>query len=63
MARDPGGKVVLGAISGAVVGLGIALLLQQGGIWPLDRLSLFAFPLALAVVGAMWSVWSPLRRS
>lgn len=45
-----GGRKVTVVILGAVAGLCIAVLLQQAGVYPLDRLATFGLP---AVVGAV----------
>ncbi len=56
------GRPVLGGIGGLVGGLGAAVLLQQGGVWPLDRLTLFGLPIVLAILGVLWAYWAPLGR-
>ena len=45
------GHRVQGGISGAVAGLGIAILLQQFAIVPLTTLTLVLVPLGMALVG------------
>lgn len=47
----PTGRPVRGAVGGIITGLALALVLQQAGIWPLDTLSLYVLPVALAAVG------------
>jgi hypothetical protein len=45
------GRPVRGAIGGLIMGLGLALLLQQAGVWPLDPVSVYGLPLVLAIIG------------
>lgn len=45
-----GGRKVLGTVLGVVAGLMVAVLLQQAGVLPLDRVSAFGLP---ALVGAL----------
>ena len=45
------GHRVQGGISGAIAGLGIAILLQQFAILPLTTLTLVLLPLGMALVG------------
>ena len=45
------GHRVQGGISGAVAGLGIAILLQQFAVVPLTTLTLVLLPLGMALVG------------
>jgi hypothetical protein len=52
----------LGAISGLFLGLGVAILLQQFSIRPLDNLSFFGLPLLGIVLGLLVAAWAPFRR-
>jgi hypothetical protein len=40
-----------GAILGILIGLALAVLLQQQGVWPLDQLTVFLLPAATGVIG------------
>jgi hypothetical protein len=58
---------VLGAISGLLLGVFVALDLQQFGVRPLDNLSVFGLPLIGLpliglVVGSAFAYWAPFRR-
>lgn len=61
MTRRP----LTGALLGIVVGIAIAVLLQQHGIWPLDKLAVFLLPaitgllgIAATTVGRAGDTWS-----
>ncbi len=56
------GRPVLGAISGLLFGLFVAIDLQQFSIRPLDTLSLFGLPAIGLVVGLALAWWAPIRR-
>lgn len=43
-------KPVTALIFGLLVGLAIAVLLQQAGIWPLDKLTVFLLPATVALI-------------
>ena len=45
------GRPLTGAILGILIGLAIAVLLQQQGVWPLDQITVFLFPAITGVVG------------
>lgn len=45
------GRPLTGAILGILIGLAIAVLLQQQGVWPLDKITVFLLPAATGVVG------------
>lgn len=47
------GRVVRGSIGGLLLGLGIALVLQQFDIWPLDLTEGLLFPVGLAIASAV----------
>lgn len=46
-------KPLTGAILGVLFGLGIAVILQQQGIWPLDRITVFLVPAITGFVGML----------
>jgi len=48
------GRPILGAIGGAIWGAGAAVLIQQFGLWPLDRDLAFGAPVGAALVSALW---------
>jgi hypothetical protein len=41
----------VGFLLGALLGLSVAVILQQAGVWPLDRLALFGWTGLLALIG------------
>ncbi len=45
------GRPLTGAILGILIGLAIAVLLQQQGVWPLDQITVFLVPAITGVVG------------
>ena len=45
--RRPG----LGALLGIIIGLAVAIILQQQGVWPLDKITVFLLPAATGLVG------------
>ena len=49
----PKARPVSGGILGMVIGLAAAVLLQQQGIWPLDKLSVFLLPAVLGGIGVL----------
>ncbi len=56
------GRPILGAISGLLFGLFLALNLMLWGIWPLDRVSVFGLPLLFLVIGLVLAMLAPLGR-
>lgn len=42
-----------GALLGIVLGLAVAVILQQHGIWPLDKITVFLLPAATGLVGIL----------
>ena len=44
-------KPLSGALWGIVLGLAVAVILQQQGIWPLDKLTVFLLPGAIGLIG------------
>lgn len=53
------GKPILAAFAGLVGGLALAVFLQQGGVWPLDNLTVLALPIVLALLGVVLALWAP----
>ncbi len=53
------GKPVLGALAGLLLGLFVAVDLQQFGIRPLDNLSVIGFPLVGLIVGLLVAAAAP----
>ena len=58
-------RPLTGALLGVVVGVAVAVLLQQHGIWPLDKLGLFLLPaitglfgMLATTVGRVGDTWS-----
>jgi hypothetical protein len=45
------GRPLTGAILGILIGVAIAVLLQQQGVWPLDQITVFLFPAITGVIG------------
>lgn len=56
------GRPVLGAISGLLFGVAVALFLQQAGVRPIDNLSFFGLPLLGLALGLGLALWAPLGR-
>ena len=54
-----GGRPVLGVFGGILLGIGLAILVQQFGIWPLDPLLTFGLPLIFLLIGFLFSRWAP----
>jgi len=52
------GRPVLGILGGLLFGLGVAILLQQFGVWPLDAVALYGLPALGIVIG-----WLIARRA
>jgi hypothetical protein len=44
---------------GLIVGLSLAVILQQGGVWPLDKLTTFLLP---GLLGLIFVLLSRIRR-
>ena len=44
-------RPVTGAILGIIIGLAVAVILQQQGVWPLDKLTVFLLPAAVGMIG------------
>jgi len=45
------GRPLTGAILGTLIGLAVAVLLQQQGFWPLDKITVFLMPAVIGVIG------------
>jgi hypothetical protein len=56
------GRPGLGVLGGLLFGLGVALLLQQFGIWPLDALSLYGLPVVGILIGWLIARGAPFGR-
>jgi hypothetical protein len=56
------GRPVLGAISGLLFGVAVALFLQQAGVRPIDNVSFFGLPLLGLALGLGLALWAPLGR-
>ena len=46
-------KPVSGAIWGIILGIAVAVVVQQQGIWPLDKLTVFLLPGLLGLIGVL----------
>src|SRR5690554_1760156 len=46
-------RPLTGALLGIVLGLCIAVVIQQQGIWPLDRLTVFLLPAVIGLLGML----------
>lgn len=46
-------RPLAGALLGILVGVAIAVLLQQHGIWPLDKLAVFLLPAITGLLGML----------
>jgi hypothetical protein len=44
-------RPLTGAILGILIGLALAVILQQQGVWPLDKLTVFLLPAVTGVIG------------
>ena len=50
-ARAAKARPMTGAILGIIIGLAVAAILQQQGVWPLDKLTVFQLPAATGIIG------------
>lgn len=57
------GRPVLGAVSGLLLGIFVAIDLQQFGVRPLDNISVIGLPLAGAVIGILFARWAPFGKA
>ena len=55
-------RPILGAISGLIFGLGLALLLLGLGVLPLESIAVTILPPAGLVLGLLLGLWSPAGR-
>ena len=46
-------RPLTGAILGFLLGLALAIVLQQQGVWPLDQITVFLIPAVLGVIGML----------
>ncbi|MCI0679348.1 MAG: hypothetical protein L0Z63_09960 [Actinobacteria bacterium] len=49
----PKARPITGGILGVVAGLAAAVVLQQQGLWPLDKLTVFLFPGIVGLIGVL----------
>lgn len=56
------GRPVLGAVSGLLLGLFVAVDLQQFGVVALDNLTFFGLPLLGLLLGLGLALWAPFGR-
>ncbi len=56
------GRPVLGVVGGLLFGLGMTIVLQQAGIYPLKAASVFGLPALGIVLGLVLAAWAPLGR-
>jgi hypothetical protein len=57
------GRPVVGVIGGLLLGLGMTLVLQQAGIYPLKPASVFGLPALGVVLGLVLAGWAPMGGS
>ena len=43
-------RPLTGAILGVIIGLAVAVVLQQQGVWPLDKITVFLLPAAIGLI-------------
>ena len=51
MAEGRRGHPVLGVFGGLLFGFGLAVVLQQAGLYPLNGISGYLFPVVMAILG------------
>jgi hypothetical protein len=51
MAEGRRGHPILGVFGGLIFGFGLAVLLQQAGLYPLNAISGYVVPVVLAILG------------
>ena len=56
------GRPVLGVIGGLLFGLGLAVFLQQAGVFGLEPLTLYGLPVVGVVLGLVLAGWAPLGK-
>src|SRR3990172_2295043 len=52
-----------GLLLGLLLGLAVAVILQQAGVWPLDRLLVFGSTGLLGLIGILLAGWGRARGS
>ncbi len=53
------GRPVLGVIGGLLFGIGLAVFLQQAGVWPLDLVSGVTLPVIGVILGVVMARRAP----
>lgn len=53
------GRPALGAFGGLLLGIGVAVLIQQYGLWPLDPLLAYGLPALFLLLGVVFARWAP----
>lgn len=56
------GRPILGAISGLLFGVFLALALQQWSVYPLTPLSVYGLPVLGLLLGILLAAWAPFGR-
>ena len=57
------GHPILGAVSGFLFGVSLAIMIQQFGLRPLnDQLTFFGLPALFLVIGIVLAAWAPFGR-
>lgn len=56
------GRPVIGAIGGLLLGLFVAIDLQQFAVRPMDSFSLFGLPVIGLVIGLAFAAWAPFGK-
>jgi len=57
------GHPILGAVSGFLFGVSLAIMIQQFGLRPLnDQLTFFGLPALFLVIGIVLAAWTPFGR-
>ncbi len=54
------GRPIIGIIGGLLFGIGLALVLQQAGVYPLKPASVYGLPIVGVVLGLVMAGWAPL---
>ena len=56
------GRPILGVLGGLLFGLGLAVFLQQAGVFGLEPLTLYGMPVAGVVLGLVLARLAPLGK-